>query len=299
LQNQYRIEAERKWDRARRRAFWARLRAHLGSKPTALLDFNDVAQRLRLRNTRYRGVEMIPLDHIVGSMGRYHDFTGTFLPTREEMGERWRRVAAISLDPNKSLPPIEVYKVGAWYFVRDGHHRVSVAQQMGVRLIEAAVWEYSDLNPSSTEGIETLLVEAEERQFMEQTRLHELRPGHDIRLTSPGGYDEMLCQIDYHQHALQKIDETEISYEEAVTAWYDMLYESTVQLIKQSGVLELFPNRTAADFFVWTMQHNQELTERYSRPAFIGDAIKDFRTQNVRTLAWWLWCELRRRVLGR
>jgi hypothetical protein len=118
-------------------------------------------------------------------------------------------------------------------------------------------------------------------------------------LTSPGGYDEMLCQIDYHQHALQKIDETEISYEEAVTAWYDMLYESTVQLIKQSGVLELFPNRTAADFFVWTMQHNQELTERYSRPAFIGDAIKDFRTQNVRTLAWWLWCELRRRVLGR
>src|SRR5262249_36062617 len=149
----------------------------------------------------------------------------------------WQRVAAISLDPNQSLPPIEVYKVGAWYFIRDGHHRVSVAQQTGMRLIEAAVWEYSDLNPTSTEGIETLLVEAEERQFLEQTRLHELRPGGDIRLTSPGGYDEMLCQIDYHQHALQKIDETDISYEEAVTAWYDMLYESTVQLIKRSGVM--------------------------------------------------------------
>ena len=87
-------------------------------------------------------------------------------------------------------------QVGSTYYVRDGHHRISVAQQLNTPSIEASVWEYSDLNPESTDAIETLLVEAEHRQFVEQTRLLELRPSHNIRLTSPGGYDEILCQIE-------------------------------------------------------------------------------------------------------
>jgi hypothetical protein len=65
---------------ARRKAFLTELRANLEGKKLNLLDFNDISQRLRLKNAIYRGVQNVPLDKIIGSVGRYHDFTSTFLP---------------------------------------------------------------------------------------------------------------------------------------------------------------------------------------------------------------------------
>ena len=55
---------------------------------------------------------MIPVDAIIGSVGRYTDFTRTFLPRRPKDRQRWASVKSISLDPiSMGLPPIEVYKV--------------------------------------------------------------------------------------------------------------------------------------------------------------------------------------------
>jgi hypothetical protein len=296
VQTRFALEAQQKWNQARRQVFWAKLRANLGRGRIDLLDFNEVAQRLRLRNLRYQGIQSIPVDKIVGSAGRYNDFTNAFLPINASMSERWRRVAAISLNPEDNLPPIEVYQVGQWYFVRDGNHRVSVARQVGVTFIDAAVWEYTDLCAEPDTDIVTLMIEAERCNFLESTRLDDLRPGHDIRVSEPGGYDEMLCQIAHYQDVLRQIDGVETGYEDAVTAWYDMIYETSVQLIDEAGVLELFPDRSTADFFVWTTRHSRELEARYYKNVFVKDAARDFRKQNLGILVRWLWRALRNRL---
>jgi hypothetical protein len=261
------IEAQQEWNRARRAAFWARLQARWAGKEAALLNFNEVSRCLKLHNTVYRGAQSIPLDMIVGSMGRYNDFTRTFLPAQNSLGVRWRGVAEATLDPNQSgLPPIEAYQVGKWYFVKDGNHRCSVARQLGMTAVEAYVWEYTDALPSdccSEDDIETLLLAAERQAFLEQTQLDSLRPGHEIRVCEPGGYTDMLDQVVRYQSVLGQIDEVETPYAEAVTAWYDMIYEPSVQLIKEAGILESFPNRTATDFFVWIMQNRSRLQARY------------------------------------
>jgi hypothetical protein len=59
-----------------------------------------------------------------------------------------------------------------------------------------------------------------------------------------------------------------------------MIYVTTVQLIEQTGILHSFPNRTAADFFIWTLQYHQELEEHYSQPVMFEAAVKDIRKQH-------------------
>ena len=288
----YQAEARREWTEARRKALWVQLRASLGSKKFDLVDFTQLAKHFNLGSASYEGVKDIPLTKIVGSVGRYQDFVQAFLPTNESMADRWQKIATLYLDPSsRGVPPIEVYQVGDWYFVSDGNHRVSVARQLKLEIIEAHVWEYFKPVAGLAPGvdIDMLLIEAERRDFLEKTRLDELRPGHTIRLTAPGGYVEMLGQIAHYQQVLSWIDVTEMPYEAAVTAWYDMIYKSTVLLIENAGVMKMFPNRTAADFFIWVGRHHHELEEHYGKPVLIEDAVSDIRNQhrsNVLIQSW-------------
>jgi hypothetical protein len=81
---------------------------------------------------------LIPLKAIVGSVDRCTDYTRSFLPLKDSDQARWTRVAK-ALVGEKPLPPIRVRKVGQVYFVIDGHHRVSVARQLGLSHLEARV----------------------------------------------------------------------------------------------------------------------------------------------------------------
>ncbi len=287
MQKERRLQAEKSWERARRKAMWAELRANLEGKKINLLDFNEVSQRLKLKNAAYRGMQIIPVDKIIGSVGRYNDFTSAFLPMSNTLRERWQRIAQLSLDLDRPhLPPIATFKVGDWYFVKDGNHRVSVAREIGAASIDSEVYEFTGslLEQAPHAEIETLLIEAERQQFLEQTCLDELRPRHTIRLSAPGGYTEMLCQIDHYQEVLSEIDGEAMCYAEAVTAWYDMIYETSVQIIERANVLNMFPNRSAADFFVWCTNHHRELQERYGKPLLIVDAVNDLKLRHP--VAW-------------
>lgn len=88
----------------------------------------------------YRGIQDIPLQQIVGTVGRQHDFSRRFHPLRKSLLSRWVDLRLLARDGG--WPPIHVYQVGNLYFVVDGHHRVSVANYMGFRAIEAEVWQY-------------------------------------------------------------------------------------------------------------------------------------------------------------
>lgn len=279
---QYISEARGEWESARRKARMAQFHFSVPGVQLGLHDFNDISAHLGLHHAIYRGVQLIPLDQIVGSVGRYQDFTGAFLPVDEGMRHRWERVAAVYLDPTSGgVPPIELYKVGTSYFVKDGNHRVSVARQLDLEDIEAYVWEYQITDsPEEDADIDTILLEYERREFLEQTKLDELRPRHNILITAPGGYRRMLFQIVRYQESLAKIDGKEVSWEYAVKAWYDMIYETSTQVIAETGVMDLFPDRTITDFFVWIRKHQEELEQHYGHRVTVENAARDFKKRN-------------------
>lgn len=263
------------WNQARRKAFWERLSATLGLSrgPATLIPFEEVQQKLRLNQSAYRGLQQVPLDQIVGSVGRYHDFTRTFLPLIESDSARWRRIAELQMETG--LPPIELYKVGDAYFVKDGNHRVSVARQFGMSTIEAYVWEYESKTGgiSAEGGVDELIVKAEYRAFLDRTRLDITRPEAQIILTEPGMYPALELEIELFRENLNRIDGEPHSYQDAAATWYDLVYSLAVDVIHESGVLEQFPGRTEADLYVWVSRHRRDLAERYGGPVSLRDAV--------------------------
>lgn len=295
----YRVVADKEWDSARRKAFWARVFNTLRSDSGELISFEEVSKRLKLKHAIYRGVQAVPIAQIIGSVGRYHDFTRAFLPTGNIERDRWKAVATLYLNPiSRGAPPIELFKVGNLYFVKDGNHRVSVARQLKLADIEAHVWEYTTpVQPASTD-IETFLLDVERQEFLQQTHLDISRPQHGISFTVPGGYTDLLCQLAHYQQALIQIDETSISFEETAAIWYDMIYETVIQKIEAEAVMSLFPQRTPADFFVWIMQHHQELKSRYGGGILLSQTVRKFRQENRPSLPNRM-RRLMRRLLGR
>jgi hypothetical protein len=84
------------------------------------------------------GVELIPLNEIRGSEDRAADFDQEFYPLVDHVEQRWVNVA-IAYQTGKSLPPVELIYHNGSYYVRDGHHRISVARAYGYTSIEAVV----------------------------------------------------------------------------------------------------------------------------------------------------------------
>jgi len=179
------------------------------------------------------------------------------------------------------LPPVELYKVGEAYFVRDGNHRVSVARAQGVPEIEAFVWEYASLvSLSSEDDLDDLLIKREYMTFLEETNINTLRPDHKIELTAPGRYRDLLEHIAVHRYYLGQEYGREISNEEAVTSWYDNVYLPILQAIRQESVLKSFPGRTEADLYIWISRWQHELSARYGKPVQAKEAIDTFKRQD-------------------
>jgi uncharacterized ParB-like nuclease family protein len=126
--------------RARSRATMQQILARLTGRSADLLSYEEVRQKLKATGAGERKLEEIPLDSIVGSVARYHDFTRSFLPRQDSDESRWTRVRK-AMTSSKPMPPIDVYQIGQVYFVLDGNHRVSVARQLGDTHIPAYVTE--------------------------------------------------------------------------------------------------------------------------------------------------------------
>ncbi|MCL3818187.1 hypothetical protein [Aeromicrobium wangtongii] len=135
-----RVDAESDYMRARRHQVLSALAARLrnDTEDVQAMSFDEVVAALGRRGEHYVGTKVIPLDAIVGSVDKARDFDRRFRPTSRTSRERWERLARASRT-GEVIPPIDVYQIGDYYFVRDGHHRVSVARSLGVDLMEARV----------------------------------------------------------------------------------------------------------------------------------------------------------------
>jgi hypothetical protein len=109
-----------------------------------LLSFEETKGTLARWSQAYRGMRTVEVEKITGSVGRYRDFDGSFLPLKRSMSERWGRIDR-AYHRGEELPAVSLYKIGDAYFVRDGNHRVSVAHYHGVVAIDAEVVEVRGL----------------------------------------------------------------------------------------------------------------------------------------------------------
>ncbi|MCA9931688.1 MAG: universal stress protein, partial [Anaerolineales bacterium] len=265
---------------ARRRAAFEQLLARFTGRSTNLLDYEQVRQQLRATNKINRGVQDIPLDAIVGSVGRVHDFTRTFLPKHDSDAGRWARVKSASASMT-GVPPIEVYRIGDAYFVIDGNHRVSIAREQNSKSIQAYVTEVKTRVPlSPDDDVEQVIAKSRYVEFLEQTNLDSLRPGADLQMTFLGRYRLFLEQIDVHRYFMGIDQQRDISYAEAVAHWYDTVYLPVVQIVRERGLLLDFPGRTEADLYFLIAERRDELEAALGWEVAADTAVTDL-AENV------------------
>lgn len=288
-------EAVRSFSRARRRASLLSLLRAFGRSDDSLLAYEDVRRRLHAVEGSAPVLEDVPIEAIVGSVGRYNDFTREFLPKVDSDQERWVGVR-LAMSGQAGTPPVELYRIGEAYFVRDGNHRVSVARQLGARTIQAYVTPVHARVPLSAETRpDDVILAAEQARFLEETAVDELRPGADVRLTAPGGYSALREHIAVHRYYMGLEQGREVGEAEAVAHWYDEVYRSVVDAIHAAGVMREFPGRTETDLYLWLSHHrgrlatdlgfemrSESIAEHLNQPPRLTPALRDEVLESVR-----------------
>jgi hypothetical protein len=141
--------ADRLYARARRQGCRSQLKTILKGKSRGLLALGDVSSACSVQTQSDSGVRAVSISQIRGSESRSGDFDCDFNPLQGHTKSRWLSIA-VARGQGKTLPPVRLTQVGDVYYVRDGHHRISVARALGQTEIEAhvVVWQVDGLLPS-------------------------------------------------------------------------------------------------------------------------------------------------------
>jgi len=251
-------QSEIAFSKAISKGFMEELKHLLHRRSERLLPFDEVKEKLELWHVKELGLQTIPIASIIGSQGRYKNFTRNFLPLQENLRNRWKQIEN-AISNGKDLPPVELYKVCDAYFVKDGHHRISVAKSMNKRSIEARVFEYQcDVALTDKTQLEELALLETYHKFLKATELkHSRNP--DLRLTVLGGYPLLMEHIQRHRFYLMSKLKKDVSLQDAAASWYDGIYMPMVNLINENGILRSFPHRTEADFYIWISKYKGSL----------------------------------------
>src|SRR5512138_1789988 len=284
-------QAKADFQKARLKAFINRAWGTLSGQRSTLLSYDEIKEKLHIGGPIYRGVKTVQVDQIAGSLNRYHEFDSVFLPASDTLADRWQSVNR-AFYQEISLPPVVLYKVGQVYFVVDGHHRVSVAREQGQLYIEAEVRECAtrvnitpDIKPEDLEILENKV------RFLERTSIDALKPGANIKLTIPDGFDRMLEHIAVHRYFMGLDLKRDISEQEAIVHWYDTVYLPIVKVIRDTEILKEFPGKTEGDLYLWVLDHQHYLEKEEGLPLqppeqaariFVVDDVKK-RTRKVRS----------------
>ena len=187
-----------------------------------------------------RGVQPVPLERIVGSVGRYHDFDRHFRPKAHVKSERYQAVKNM-LRQGRSLPPVCLYQIKDEFYVLDGNHRVAAAKELGRSDIRATILEFIP----SKNTVENLIYQ-QRAEFINNTGLPYL-----ITVTEPGQYAYLLDQICEHQEFLSRKNKGEVGFEAAARDWHQTIYRPLIAIIRSSSLTRYFTKRTLDDLYVY------------------------------------------------
>jgi hypothetical protein len=134
------------YSRARNRGWRGQVRSALTGRSCRLFTLAEIDATCTMHACRHARIRTVPIGQIRGSQDRSHDFDRDFNPLQDHNKGRWLGIAA-ARQRGKALPPVELVQVGDVYFVRDGHHRISVARALGQRDIKAKVMVWRATGP--------------------------------------------------------------------------------------------------------------------------------------------------------
>lgn len=213
-----------------------------------LQSFGDRQETEQAYDSVDRGTSLVPLERIVGSVGRYRDFDSQFNPKRDQSGDERQQAILQRMREGKALPPVSLYQIKDDYFILDGHHRVTAAKELGHSHIHACILE---LLPS-TDTLENRLY-IEKTEFRDNAGLPKT-----INLTEFGQFPHLEWQIHQHQIWLAKEKQQDIPYKKAAADWYRTIYRPLATLIDNSRLVKSFSNRTVDDLYLYISVHQWE-----------------------------------------
>lgn len=262
-------EASSDFNKAKSKALFNTILNILRPEKRELLSFYDVKSLIKTRSESYKGMQVVKIEDIAGSEGRYHDFNKAFLPKKEHLRKRWESIDKAYIT-DVILPPIKLYKIGQVYFVRDGNHRVSVAKAQGMYSIDAEVTELTTSikitsSMSRLELVAAVIAYEKEQIIQSQPELAVLIEEDRIDFTAPGRFEEMLRHILGHKYFINMDQEEEIALELAARSWRENLYQPIIRTIRTANLLSRFPGRTEADLYIWIVKHWHELKDKYGQ----------------------------------
>ena len=280
-------QADVDFSRARRKAFMRRIGAFLRDDPGSnlLLSFDKVKKALGADSQVYIGMRTVPVEKIIGSVGRHRDFDRAFLPSKGDIGTRWKKIDAM-VRRAEELPPVSLYKIGDAYFVQDGNHRVSVARQQGVEMLDAEVTEVRSRVPiDSALTSESLLHKLEYRQFLDRLPIDRVLPEVTVDLSNVADYRKLATYIETHGFRLSQLWRRYVSPEEVLRDWFEYSYRSISEMVWEECVLDAFPDRTELDLYLWIVEHRERLALEARDNAVSTEVAKDDILRKVRKKA--------------
>jgi len=233
-----RADAQYDFSRARRRRALARLSARLrrADDVNHILPFEEVAQALGRVGERRLGEQTIPLDSIIGTVDRSREFDRAFRPTSQRVRARWERIN-LAQRTGKAMPPIDVYRIGDMHFVKDGHHRVSVARALGHRDINAYVTEVlTQVGANREIRMRDLPLKSHERLFYDRVPLppeaHER-----INLSDEWRYAALAEAVEAWGFRVIQARRQPMSRHEVAEAWFREEYEPVVSMLDEARLI--------------------------------------------------------------
>jgi hypothetical protein len=247
-------DAQFDFGRARRRRALAQIAARMrrDSDFTAILPFDEVVRALGRRGERYLGLQTIELDSIVGTVDRGREFDRRFNPTSGRVRPRWERINTAQRK-GQAMPPIDVYRIGELHFVKDGHHRVSVARALGHKDIDAYVTEIiTELGAGREIRIRDLPLKSHQRLFYERVPLPADARA-EIKLSDEWRYAALAEAIEAWGFRVSQERGVLLSRSEVAEEWYDDEYRPVVEMLREADLI----------------RHGMTETEAYMRVAHL------------------------------
>lgn len=233
------VDAQHDFLRARRRAAIAKLIARLRGEPDdvgVVMPYEEVIEALGFVSEHSIGLQVVRLDQIVGSVDRGRDFDRRFRPTSGRSRGRWEQIAAAARR-GEAFPPVDLVKVGQLYFVRDGHHRVSVARALGREDIDAYVTEVvTRVDADRAMKISDLPLKSHERVFFERVPLS-IPARREIALTDPDDYDELAEAVEAWGFRATQSRGEPLDREETASLWLETEYRPVVSMLREAGLV--------------------------------------------------------------
>jgi len=233
-------DAQDDFVRARRRQVMAALARRLGREPgdvDVILPYDEVVAALGFLEERYVGLETVPLDTILGTVDRTKGFDRQFRPTTSRVRARWERIAN-AVRRGEPMPPISLYRIGEVHFVRDGHHRVSVARAMGRTEIEAYVVEVvTRVGADRTLRVGDLPVKSHERLFDERVPLP-ARARRRIRMSDPWDFGILAEAVEAWAFRAMQDRAEFLQRAAAARLWFDEEYVPVIDMLREADMLD-------------------------------------------------------------